>query len=171
MPGLLSQERQRARPPPVRWIFRSNSSIRLTTHVSAASRRKRSAKTTAKLLNSIPLPSSRRRPTPTLWAFGAGGNGQLGLGTKHLDEFAKPVRQIWVEGCREGRKLGASDGAGFEKIAVGGMHTLAIDELGRVSACFHGSDNDSNEFYGTFAIAGLDMGCERRRGVGSIDST
>lgn len=61
--------------------------------------------------------------------------GQLGLGTSNLvlREFSKPALHTWVEQARQGQTLGLSDGAGIETMATGGMHTLAIDEVGKVS--------------------------------------
>ena len=59
--------------------------------------------------------------------------GQFGLGTMVTGEFPRPRLHSWFESATFAGTLGAEEGAGVECLSAGGMHTLAIDELGRVS--------------------------------------
>ena len=59
---------------------------------------------------------------------------QLGLGTTVTGEITRPRLHAWFESASHGGILGEEEGAGVEFVYAGGMHTLAIDELGRV--CF-----------------------------------
>lgn len=59
--------------------------------------------------------------------------GQFGLGPAGLGEVSRPQIHGWFEHARQTQVLGLSQGAGIEKLAVGGMHNLAIDEIGKVS--------------------------------------
>jgi len=59
--------------------------------------------------------------------------GQFGLGTEGLAEVSRPQIHGWFEHARQTQALGLNEGAGIEKLAVGGMHNLAIDEIGKVS--------------------------------------
>ncbi|KAF8527766.1 regulator of chromosome condensation 1/beta-lactamase-inhibitor protein II [Gautieria morchelliformis] len=65
------------------------------------------------------------------FVFGTGDFGQFGLGTETLGEISRPRLHAWFETAAKGDILG-SEGAGVEKICAGGMHTLAIDEAGKV---------------------------------------
>jgi hypothetical protein len=65
-----------------------------------------------------------------MFVFGNGDMGQHGLGTEALDEIKRPRRHAWVAKAIEDGKLGKG---GLEMIAAGGMHSLAIDSMGRVS--------------------------------------
>lgn len=58
--------------------------------------------------------------------------GQLGLGTTVMNEQSSPKLHAWFESAIAGGVLGEEEGAGIERVAAGGMHTLVIDELGRV---------------------------------------
>ena len=49
-----------------------------------------------------------------------------------LDEITRPRLHAWFEEAIQNGILGG-DGAGLETACAGGMHTLAVDELGRVS--------------------------------------
>lgn len=55
--------------------------------------------------------------------------GQFGLGTDAIDEIKRPRKHIWVEEKIQKGELGEG---GFEQIAAGGMHTLAIDSEGKI---------------------------------------
>jgi regulator of chromosome condensation len=59
--------------------------------------------------------------------------GQFGLGTTVTGELSRPRLHAWFESATAGGTLGEAEGSGIECISAGGMHTLAIDELGRVS--------------------------------------
>lgn len=80
--------------------------------------------------------------------------GQFGLGPDELDEIARPKLHSWCwppdiygwptaerfvcrfeEQIEEGKlsRDGRGGSGGLETVACGGMHTLAIDEGGRVS--------------------------------------
>lgn len=76
--------------------------------------------------------SDHIRPPRTLLVFGTGDSGEFGLGDDERGEIARPRLHAWVEEAIEDGKFGAEPGAGLEAIAVGGMHSLAIDEKGRV---------------------------------------
>ena len=58
--------------------------------------------------------------------------GQFGLGTEGLGEVSRPQIHTWFEQARQTQAFGLAEGAGIEKLAVGGMHNLAIDEVGKV---------------------------------------
>ena len=66
-----------------------------------------------------------------MFVFGNGDMGQHGLGTEALDEIKRPRRHAWVAKANDDGKLGKG---GLEMVAAGGMHSLAIDSTGRVSA-------------------------------------
>ena len=83
-------------------------------------------------LNIIPGPRPHSRPTHQLLIFGNGEMGQLGLGTEVQQTFSIPKLHAWFESAIAGGILGDEEGAGLERICAGGMHTLVIDELGRV---------------------------------------
>ncbi|EJT97405.1 RCC1/BLIP-II [Dacryopinax primogenitus] len=71
------------------------------------------------------------RPAQHLFIFGNGEMAQLGLGVDMLDEIRRPKLHTWFEEAIEEGRLGGA-GAGIEKACTGGMHTLVIDEMGRI---------------------------------------
>lgn len=87
-----------------------------------------------KAINAVPEPASHPRPPRLAFVFGTGDFGQFGLGTETLDEIARPRLHAWFETAAKNNTLG-SEGAGLEMICAGGMHSLAIDEVGKVSFC------------------------------------
>ena len=82
-------------------------------------------------INALPQPASHPRPARLCFVFGTGDFGQFGLGTETLGEISRPRLHAWFEAAAKADILG-SKGAGVEKICAGGMHTLAIDEAGKV---------------------------------------
>jgi len=82
-------------------------------------------------LNALPVPSQPTRPSPLMFAWGAGNFGQFGMGPDVLGELSKPRRNPWVEEQIAKGTFGG-EGAGVESIAAGGLHTLFIDEKGTV---------------------------------------
>ncbi|KAH8094886.1 RCC1/BLIP-II [Cristinia sonorae] len=84
--------------------------------------------------NPLPTAPEHVRPAPLLFVWGAGNFGQFGMGPDALGDFEKPRRNPWVEkAIKEGRF--GEEGAGFETIAAGGLHSLFIDEKGTVWSC------------------------------------
>ncbi|KII87996.1 hypothetical protein PLICRDRAFT_162924 [Plicaturopsis crispa FD-325 SS-3] len=94
-------------------------------------------------LNPVPSIPLHARPALQLWVWGDGGCGQFGLGHDTMNtnqtDFPKPRRNWWVDEQIQAGTFGAV-GAGVESIAAGGMHTLFIDESGKVWSC---GDNDN----------------------------
>ncbi|KDQ21657.1 hypothetical protein BOTBODRAFT_26088 [Botryobasidium botryosum FD-172 SS1] len=82
-------------------------------------------------LNILPRPAWHVRPSRHLFIFGNGEMGQFGLGITELGSIPAPTLHSWFEGAIQSGILG-DEGAGLEKVVAGGMHTLAIDEEGRV---------------------------------------
>jgi regulator of chromosome condensation len=64
-----------------------------------------------------------------LW--GNGDMGQFGLGTEVLSDIKRPRLHTWVQEKNQAGELGEH---GLEMVVAGGMHTLAIDSNGYVSA-------------------------------------
>lgn len=95
------------------------------------------ALTLADVKNGLPVggPVAGANPTTTdvlprqLFVFGNGDMGQHGLGTDVIDEIKRPRKHVWVD---EKNTSGALGVGGFEQIAAGGMHTLAVDGNGRL---------------------------------------
>ena len=85
-------------------------------------------------MNDIPLPASHPRPGRQLFICGAGDNGQLGMGTSAhaTQEHRKPRLHVGFELAMNTGLLGEEQGAGIEGAVAGGMHSLVIDESGRV---------------------------------------
>ena len=83
-------------------------------------------------LNPLVTPASHPRPGRQLFVFGNGDMGQFGLGLDTLGDITRPRLHAWFEAAIKEGKLGEAVGAGIERVAVGGMHSLIIDELGRV---------------------------------------
>ncbi|KAG8934737.1 hypothetical protein FRC02_009318 [Tulasnella sp. 418] len=82
-------------------------------------------------LNPLPGQKSHPRPPRQLFVFGNGDMGQFGLGTDTLGDITRPRLHKWFDEAVRNGTLGG-EGAGLEAVAVGGMHSLVIDELGRV---------------------------------------
>lgn len=85
-------------------------------------------------MNALQVPTPHLRPPSEVFVFGNGDMGQLGLGTAFLEEISYPRRHVWFESAVMSGLLGSDgeSGAGVERICAGGMHTLVIDEAGRV---------------------------------------
>ncbi|GAA5886774.1 hypothetical protein JCM16303_003309 [Sporobolomyces ruberrimus] len=75
------------------------------------------------------LPSPSEAPR-SVFVFGTGDMGQHGLGTSTLDEIKRPRRHVNIEEFIETGKEGWQGGVG--ELVCGGMHTLAIDQNGKV---------------------------------------
>lgn len=109
----------------------------LPLFIPDTSRKPRPIKPLKGHLTSVPLPPRHTRPSATVFTWGSGSCGQLGLGTatQFLGELSKPRLHDWFELVRRpggGGLLGLEEGSGVETVATGGMHTLAIDEVGKV---------------------------------------
>lgn len=107
-------------------------------------------------INEIPQPEEHVRPARQVFMFGTGDMGQFGLGTDLLGEIARPRLHVWFEESVKSGALGDGPGAGVEKIAAGGMHTLSLDELGRVSPFSQWFGN----FFLTWIASGLVLGSQ-----------
>ena len=87
-------------------------------------------------MNDLPQPEPHPRPAKQLFICGSGDFGQLGMGTTEeaTRDHYRPTQHVWFEFAMRGEShmLGAEKGAGIECAAAGGMHSLVIDELGRV---------------------------------------
>lgn len=85
-------------------------------------------------LNPLRKAAERVRPARQLFVYGNGDFGQLGLGPDETTELFKPKLHEW---CAEAVAAGSfgEEGAGIEAVAAGGMHSLMVDEEGKV--CFH----------------------------------
>ncbi|KAG8790260.1 hypothetical protein FRC12_012376 [Ceratobasidium sp. 428] len=81
-----------------------------------------------------PLPAVRapKRPAAQVFVFGNGDMGQFGLGTDVLGDISRPRPHAWFKDAIEAGILGREKGAGVDDLCAGGMHTLAVDELGKV---------------------------------------
>ena len=104
-------------------------------HVARGSRKRSRLSRTGTEKHSIPQPPLPFQPHQALFIFGTGDMGQIGLGPDQLDEIPRPKLHTWFEAQIEGGKLSGdrrSGSGGFETVACGGMHTLAVDEGGRV---------------------------------------
>ncbi|ODN74877.1 hypothetical protein L202_07179 [Cryptococcus amylolentus CBS 6039] len=85
-------------------------------------------------VNHIPAIPAVSEPHNALFVWGTGDQGQFGLGPDLLEEIARPKIHTWLEEQSEEGKLSrdGKPGGGLESVDCGGMHTLAIDEGGRV---------------------------------------
>ncbi|WVO15614.1 hypothetical protein L204_103274 [Cryptococcus depauperatus] len=89
----------------------------------------------ATMVNAIPGIPSIKIPHNALFVWGTGDQGQFGLGPDELDEIGRPKLHAWFEEqIKEGKlsRDGQPGTGGLEQVYCGGMHTLAIDEGGRV---------------------------------------
>lgn len=91
----------------------------------------RVVKAKAPPLNALPsIPAPRKFPAH-VFVFGNGDSGQFGLGPDVMDEISRPKLHDWIEeGIKEG-KFGEKD-SGFETLAAGGMHSVAVSPNGQV---------------------------------------
>lgn len=80
----------------------------------------------------VNTPPERIRPARQLFVFGTGEFGQFGLGTDALASIKRPRLHAWCDEAVQDGILGDEAGAGIESLAVGGMHNLMVDEVGRV---------------------------------------
>ncbi|KAK0482063.1 regulator of chromosome condensation 1/beta-lactamase-inhibitor protein II [Armillaria luteobubalina] len=85
-------------------------------------------------LNPLPAPIETKRPGLQLFAWGAGNFGQFGMGPDVLGELDKPRKHSWAEKQMQEGAFGA-EAAGLEAVAAGGMHSLFIDESGKIWSC------------------------------------
>lgn len=81
--------------------------------------------------NPLPILPVFQDPQPQLFVWGAGHDGQFGLGTEHLTEFSRPRKHSLAENMMKAGKLGPN-GSGFVALAAGGMSSLFIDAKGTV---------------------------------------
>ncbi|PPQ65585.1 hypothetical protein CVT26_000534 [Gymnopilus dilepis] len=84
--------------------------------------------------NPLPTPPEKKRPGLLPFAWGTGNFGQFGMGPDVLDELPKPKRNMWAEAEMEKNTFGEDKG-GMESVASGGLHTIFIDENGKVWTC------------------------------------
>lgn len=85
----------------------------------------------APTLNPLRQAAPRSRPPRQLFVYGNGDFGQLGLGPDETTELFKPKLHEWCAEAVESGKFG-EEGAGIEAVAAGGMHSLMVDEEGKV---------------------------------------
>lgn len=91
------------------------------------------------------------RPARSVFVFGSGGMGQFGLGEETVGEIKRPrLHAWWVPRCSFGQEeeltrrssrfeeqrgketLGKGADCGPEQVVAAGLHSLAIDENGKV---------------------------------------
>ncbi|QRV83856.1 RCC1/BLIP-II protein [Ceratobasidium sp. AG-Ba] len=82
-------------------------------------------------LNSVPAIPEHPRPCYQMLVFGNGDSSQFGMGPDATGEYARPKMQKFFKTASDEGKLGG-EGAGLESIAAGGLHTLAVDESGKL---------------------------------------
>jgi len=105
-------------------------------------------------LNEIPTPPAKIRPAQNAFVFGNTDDGpQLGLGPT-VTNISRPRLHAWIKEAIENGTLGAEKGAGLEQVCVGAMHSLAIDELGRIWSW--GINDEGQLGRVTEGIAGVD---------------
>ncbi|KAG8749282.1 hypothetical protein FRC11_011476 [Ceratobasidium sp. 423] len=104
------------------------------SQLSTASRRRGQPpkpKAPGATLNSVPAIPEHPRPAYQVLIFGNGDSSQFGMGPDAMGEYARPKMQKFFKTASDEGKLGG-DGAGVEMLAAGGLHTLAVDEAGKV---------------------------------------
>ncbi|CAE6441834.1 unnamed protein product [Rhizoctonia solani] len=102
--------------------------------VSTSSRRRGQPprpKAPGETLNSVPAIPEHPRPAYQILIFGNGDSSQFGMGPDATGEYPRPKMQKFFKTASDEGKLGG-EGAGVEMLAAGGLHTLAIDEAGKV---------------------------------------
>jgi regulator of chromosome condensation len=59
-----------------------------------------------------------------------------------LGDISRPRQHVWFKEAIEAGLLGTEPGAGVDALCAGGMHTLVVDEVGKVSwrTSFESSD-------------------------------
>ncbi|KAF8695639.1 chromosome condensation (RCC1) repeat, partial [Rhizoctonia solani] len=82
--------------------------------------------------NPLPVAQPPTRPAMQLFVFGNGDMGQFGLGTSVLGDISRPRQHAWFKEAIDAGILGTAPGAGIDALCAGGMHTLVVDEVGRV---------------------------------------
>ncbi|CAE6436863.1 unnamed protein product [Rhizoctonia solani] len=82
--------------------------------------------------NPLPTAHAPIRPAMQLFVFGNGDMGQFGLGTAVLGDISRPRQHAWFKEAMEAGLLGTGPGAGIDALCAGGMHTLVVDEVGKV---------------------------------------
>ncbi|KDN34447.1 hypothetical protein RSAG8_12479, partial [Rhizoctonia solani AG-8 WAC10335] len=82
--------------------------------------------------NPLPTAPAPTRPAMRLFVFGNGDMGQFGLGTGVLGDISRPRQHTWFKEAIETGILGTGPGAGVDALCAGGMHTLIVDEVGKV---------------------------------------
>ena len=111
--------------------------------------------------NPLPTPPTHLRPPPQLVIFGNGDSNQFGLGPDTFGDIVRPRLHAWVDQAVKDGIFGDL-GAGIESVSAGGMHTLMIDEAGKVSSilCIY-------SFY-TVSL-GMVLGKQRQRFIRSYN--
>ncbi|KAF8749279.1 chromosome condensation (RCC1) repeat [Rhizoctonia solani] len=82
--------------------------------------------------NPLPVAQPPTQPAMQLFVFGNGDMGQFGLGTNVLGDISRPRQHAWFKEAIDAGILGTAPGAGIDALCAGGMHTLVVDEVGRV---------------------------------------
>lgn len=132
--------RSRSRTPAVRASTAPTTGAAANARILAALRARENVLT----------PSTHPRPSRQLFVWGNGDMGQFGLGTDsvcisfslifselmsigvhQLGDIVRPRLHIEIQDLSTKGSLGEPN-AGLEAVACGGMHSLCIDELGRV---------------------------------------
>jgi regulator of chromosome condensation len=91
----------------------------------------RKARVVGPTLNGVPIIPEHPRPAYQMLIFGNGDSSQFGMGPDATGEYPRPRMQKFFKTASDEGKLGGED-AGIESIAAGGLHTLAVDEAGKV---------------------------------------
>jgi hypothetical protein len=81
-------------------------------------------------LNALPTIPHHVRPTSRVFVWGTGNFGQFGMGSNRTGEYGKPQQNMLVENMIESGDFG--EGLGGEYITSGGIHTIFVNERGRV---------------------------------------